>query len=84
MIRINGNGIRSEQDLRTQVTKIMQHHLKISMHLIEDRDFSLRSRGSVMVGNLYSVGIVMESIIGDIVHRIRVVCLISILHKNCK
>ena len=42
------------------------------MHLIEDRDFGL-SKARVMIGRPYDVGLVEETIIGDIVHNIRVV-----------
>ena len=43
MIRIKKNGTRSEQDLRVQVTKRMQRHLRSSMHLTEDGDFDMRN-----------------------------------------
>jgi len=59
--RIKEN-IRSEQDLGTQVAKGMQYNLRSSMHLTKDMGFSTRSITRVMVGNLYSVGIVVESI----------------------
>lgn len=45
----------------------------ISMHLIEDMDFGLRRRTWMMVRRHCSVGIVEESIAGEIVHNIRVV-----------
>lgn len=73
MVRIRENGIRSEQDLRTQVTKRMQHYLRSSMHLTKGKDFSLRSRKRVMVGSLYNVGLAAKIIAGEIVHNIRVV-----------
>lgn len=82
MRRIKENGIIREQDLTSQVTKRMQHCQRSSMHLIEDRDFSLRRKTRVMVGNLYSVGIVEERIVGDIVNNIRLVCLKSTAHKK--
>ena len=82
VIGIKGNGIRSEQDLGTQVTKRMQHYLRISMHLTEDRDFDLRSRRRLMVGKFYIVGLVVERIIEEIVYNIRVVGLRSIVHMK--
>jgi len=42
------------------------------MHLTEDRDFNLRRRTRVVIGNLYSDGLVMESIAREIFHNIRV------------
>ena len=42
------------------------------MHMIEARDFVLRTRTRVMAGSLYNVGLVMDSIIREIVHNTRV------------
>lgn len=41
MQRIKENGTRSEQGLKTQVTRRMLPHLRSSMHLAEDRDFDI-------------------------------------------
>lgn len=82
MQRIKENGRRSEQVLKIQVTKRISHHLRISMHLIEDRDFSLRSKTRMMVGRPRSVGVVEEIIVGQIVHRIKVVDYISKLLRG--
>ena len=46
--------------------------------MTEDRDINLRSRTRMQVGSLYSVGLVEKIIAREIVHRIRVVCLIYI------
>jgi len=82
MIRIKENMIRSEQYLRTQVTKIMQHHLEISMHLIEDRDFGLMSKVRMMVGGPCNVGLMEESITREIVHSIKAIERISIVLRR--
>jgi len=58
MIRIQGNGIRSEKGLKIQVKKKKKHHIRSSMHLREGGDFNLRSRKRVMIGILYNVGLV--------------------------
>ena len=52
------------------------------MHPIEDRDFSMKKRIMKIVGNLYSVVLVEESIIREIFHNIRVVdCISTILRR---
>jgi len=43
------------------------------MHLTEDKDFDMRSKIRMKVGSLCNVGLVEESIIGDISHNIWVV-----------
>jgi len=83
MRRINENGIRSEQDLRTHVTKRMQDRLRSSMHITECRYFNSRRKIRVMVGIPCSVGLVQESIRGDIFHNIRVVdCRSKVLKRH--
>jgi len=52
MIKIKENGTRSEKHLRVQVIKRMKCHLRSSMHLIEDRDFDLRTKTRMQVGGL--------------------------------
>ena len=52
------------------------------MHLTKDMDFNLRSRIRMKVERLFSVGLVQESIIGEIVHNIRVVYHISTMLRR--
>eukprot|EP00253_Pinus_taeda_P034505 PITA_34505 len=84
MTRLRENGIRSEEDYKTHVTKRMQCHTRSSMHLIEDKDFNPRNRTRVMVGSLYNVGHMERIIVGEIVHNIRVAYRKSIVLKRCK
>jgi len=74
---IRENQTRFEQDLKTLGIKRMQHRLRSSMHLIEDRYLCLRSITRVMVGIPYKFGLVEETIPAEIIHNIRVVDHIS-------
>jgi len=74
MIRIREIGSRREENHGIQMTRRMQHHIIISMYIIEEKDFNLRSIKRVMKRSLYSVGLVLRIIIGNIVHNIRVAC----------
>lgn len=73
MQRTKENGTRNKQDLRLQVINITQCHLRSSKHLTNDRDFDQRRKIRMKVGILCNVGFVENSIIGEIVHSIRVV-----------
>lgn len=83
IIRINGNGTRNEQGLKTQVIKRMQHRTKSSMHMTKERNFDL-SRTTVMIGGPYSVRIVAKIIVKEIFHNIRVVECIFTVPRRCR
>lgn len=82
MKRIKENGIINEQNIGTEVTKRMQHHLRSSMPLTEDKDFGLRIITRVMAGSPCSFGLVEESIAKEIVHSIRVIDRRSIVQRK--
>jgi len=82
MKRRKKNRTINEQKLKIQVTKRMQPCIGSSMHLIEDMDFSMRSRTRVMVRSPYNVRLVEERIARDILHNIRVVDRISTMHRR--
>jgi len=44
MQRTKENGTKIEQGLRIEVTRIMLHHLRSSMHRIEDKDFDQENK----------------------------------------
>ena len=63
-----------------KVIKRMLDHLRGSKHQIEDKGINLRSKIRSMCG----VGLVEEIIAGDIVHNIKLVGLIYIVHNTHK
>ena len=61
-ISIKGNGIRIGQGIMRQVINIIRRHIISSMHLKNDRDFSLRSITRFQAKRLYNVGLVAKII----------------------
>lgn len=72
MRRIRESGLGREENYSIQMKRRMQHCTRSLIHLIGDMDFILKGRERVIVGSLYSVGLVERIIIGEIVHRMRV------------
>lgn len=76
------NGTEREQGLKIQVTRRMLHHLRRSIHMIEDRDSTQENKIRRQAGSLQSVGFVARIIAGGISCRIRVVDLRYTVRKR--
>ena len=79
-IKVRVNGSRKEQGLRMQDRKKMGHQKRNLMHL--DKDMDHVSSIELKVLDSWSVEHVVRNTLRDIVHRIRVVGLIYIVHRR--
>lgn len=62
----------------------MLQHLRGLMHSIEDRDIDLKKIIRIEARSLYNFGLVAKIIVGEIVHRIKVVYLRYTVHRRNK